>query len=38
MKKSRKETTEALWSPDKNGEYHLGDLMYNLEKAKEKIK
>jgi len=26
---------KPLWSPDKNNEFHLGDLMYNIEKCKE---
>ena len=29
---------KKLWEPDKNGEFHLGDLMYNLEKIKSKRK
>jgi hypothetical protein len=27
---------ELLWSPDIKGKFHLGDLMYNLERLKEK--
>ena len=29
---------EPIWKPDNKGEYHLGDLMYNLEEAKQKRK
>jgi hypothetical protein len=37
MKKKTKEK-DPLWKPDKNGEYHLGDLMYRLEELKQKDK
>ena len=26
---------EPLWKPDKFGEFHLGDLMYAIEKQKQ---
>jgi len=29
---------EPLWKPDINGDFHLGDLMYNMQKLKEKSK
>lgn len=36
--KQMTDKAKALWSPDNIGEYHLGDLMYNLERSKERRK
>lgn len=30
--------SKSLWSPDNTGEYHLGDLMHNLEESKKEDK
>lgn len=30
------EENKPLWSPDSEGDFHLGDLMYNLEELKRK--